>query len=130
MRSVVLLILGAVLGIAVTLGIKSGGTIESKQGANGTVYAAEKAGAKQWTEEDLLEIAKYYDQQADRAQDEAVEFEQTAASITIHEDPKGFRRSGLSIAAGMRWKEAGELRQLAAMHRLEAKRFATRGKSE
>ena len=130
MRSVMLLVVGAVLGIVLTLVMKSGGAVESKSGADGAVYAADKAAPKQWTEEDLLEIAKYYDQQADRAQDEAVEFEQKAASITIHEDPKGFRRSGLSIAAGMRWKEAGELRQLAAMHRLEAQRFATRGKKE
>ena len=131
MHSIRFLVLGAALcGLVVPAPsyVVSG---SSQRATIGTVSAAEATPPQtQWTEEDLLEIAKQYDQQAERIQSQALEFERKAASITPTEDPKGFRRSSLSIAATMRRKEAEELRQRAAMYRQDAQRFATGGKQE
>jgi hypothetical protein len=126
-----LLVLSAVLAGVVMPTPNSVVPVSSQGATLGTVYAADSAGPqKQWTEEDLVEIAKYYDEQAERVHAQAAEFEQKAASITAAEDPKGFRRSSLSIAATMRRKEAEELRLRAAMHRQDAQRFATGGTHE
>ena len=91
--------------------------------------AAHPEGAA-WTSEDLKEIAVYYDRQADAVQAQAIEIERTAAAITPLTDTKGFRRSALMVAAGMRWKEASELRQMAAHHREEANRLIAKAKPE
>jgi hypothetical protein len=80
---------------------------------------------KPWTGEDLLEMTKILDQEADEMQSEAVRLEQRAASLVLkpHMDPKGFRRTSLMHIAGSRWKAARELRELAAMHRAEGQRL-------
>jgi hypothetical protein len=131
MYSTRLLVLSVVLAGLVMPAPTSVVSVSSQRATIGTVYAADSAlPQKPWTEEDLLEIAKYYDRQAERVHAQAVEFEQKAASITAAEDPKGFRRSSLSSAATIRRKEAEELRQRAAMHRQEAQRFATGGTHE
>jgi hypothetical protein len=80
---------------------------------------------KPWTGEDLLEMTKILDQEADEIQSEAVRLEQRAASLVLkpHMDPKGFRRTSLMHIAGSRWKAARELRELAAMHRAEGQRL-------
>lgn len=131
MHSIRFLVLSAVLCGVV---IPAPGSVVSASSQRGTVGTASAAASTspqtQWTEEDLLEIAKQYDQRAEQVQRQALEFERKAASITPTEDPKGFRRSSLSIAATMRRKEAEALRQRAAMYRQDAQRFATGGKQE
>ena len=86
--------------------------------------APEMKEIKPWTGEDLLDMAKIYDQQADELQSEAVRLEQRATSLMPkpHMDPKGFHRTSLMHVATSRWKEARELRELAAMHRAEGER--------
>lgn len=88
--------------------------------------------SKPWTGEDLLEMAKILDQEADEIQSEAVRLEQRAASLVLkpHMDPKGFRRTSLMHIAGSRWKAARELREFAAMHRAEGQRLLARKNSE
>lgn len=83
-----------------------------------------------WTSEDLKEIATYFDHQADTVRAQAIELERTAASTTPLTDTKGFRRSALSIAASMRWKEASELRRMAADHREEGTRLLAKTKND
>ena len=83
-----------------------------------------------WTAEELKEIADYYDLQADTVRAQAIEFERTAATITPLMDTKGFRRSALAVTAGMRWKEASELRRMAADHREEGARLLAKAKGE
>ena len=130
MYSIRFLVLSAVCGLVVPAP-SSVVSISSQWTTMWTAFAADSTlPPTQWTEEDLLEIAKHYDKQAERVQSQALEFERKAASITATEDPKGFRRSSLSTAATMKRKEAEELRQRAAMHRQEAQRFATGGKPE
>jgi hypothetical protein len=92
----------------------------------------ELEGSKPWTGEDLLEMAKLYDQQADELQSEAVQLEQRATSLAEkpYMDPKGFRRTGLMHVASSRWRAARELRELAAMHRSEGERLLAMEKAE
>ena len=87
--------------------------------------------SKPWTGEDLLDVAKIYDQQADELQSEAVRLEQRAINLAEkpYMDPKGFTRTGLMLIATSRWKDARELRELAAMHRSEGKRLLALEKS-
>lgn len=54
---------------------------------------------KPWTAAELEEIAKFYEGAADGVEDEALQYERTAASLAPLTDTKGFRRSALSIAA-------------------------------
>lgn len=86
---------------------------------------------KPWIGEDLLEMAKIYDQQADELQSEAVRLEQRSTSLALkpHMDPKGFRRTSLMHVASTRWKAAREIRELAAMHRAEGQRLVALEKS-
>lgn len=85
-----------------------------------------------WTGEDLLEMTKILDQEADEMQSEAVRLEQKATSLAMksHMDPKGFRRTSLMHIAGSRWKAARELRELAAMHRAEGQRLLAQKNSD
>lgn len=76
---------------------------------------------KPWTSTELEEIAKFYESTADGVEDEALQYERTAAAITPLTDIKGFRRSAMSIAAQSKWKQASELRLLAVEHREKAK---------
>lgn len=73
-----------------------------------------------WTGEDLLEMAKIYDQQADELQNEAVKF---GLAKKPHMVPKRFFRTGFMHIAASRWKAARDLRELADMHRSEGKRL-------
>lgn len=131
MRASYYLLLGALLGTIVSAGFFHGGIGPSPSilFRMGEAIASHPEGAT-WTAEDLREIAADYDHQADVVQAQAIEFERTAASITPLEDTKGFRRSALMVAAGMRWKEASELRQMAGHHRDEAIRLMGKAKSE
>lgn len=87
--------------------------------------ALETEDPKPWTGEDLLEMAKIYDQQADELQSEAVRIEQKATSLMLkpHMDPKGFQRTSLMHVASARWKAARDLREMAVMHRSEGQRL-------
>lgn len=87
--------------------------------------ALETEDPKPWTGDDLLEMAKIYDQQADELQSEAVRIEQKATSLMLkpHMDPKGFQRTSLMHVASARWQAARDLRQMAAMHRSEGQRL-------
>ncbi|MGD9851798.1 MAG: hypothetical protein AB7T38_11060 [Nitrospirales bacterium] len=80
---------------------------------------------KPWTGDDLLEMARIYDQQADELQMEAVRIEQRATSLMLkpHMDPKGFQRTSLMHVASARWKAARDLREMAVMHRSEGQRL-------
>ncbi len=93
--------------------------------------AQETEDPKPWTGDDLLEMAKIYDQQADELQSEAVRLEQRSTSLALkpHMDPKGFHRMSLMHIAGSRWKAAREIRELAAMHRAEGQRVLALEKS-
>lgn len=95
------------------------------------IAAPEMDDPKSWTGEDLLEMAKIYDQQADELQSEAVRLEQRATSLMLkpHMDPKGFRRTSLMHVASSRWRGAREIRELAAMHRAEGQRLLVLEKS-
>lgn len=75
--------------------------------------------------QDLFEMARIYDEQADELQAEAAQLERKALSLAEkpHLDPKGYRRAGLMNIARLRWQAASEHRQLAAMHRNEAERM-------
>lgn len=72
------------------------------------------------TAEDHLAAALLYQKQAHRLELEAERYEQEAAMIGPYEDPKGFRRSALKIAAQRCRKEAADLQQLAGEHRRQA----------
>ncbi|MCA9421381.1 MAG: hypothetical protein KC592_10190 [Nitrospira sp.] len=87
--------------------------------------AIETEDPKPWTGDDLLEMAKIYDQQADELQSEAVRIEQKATSLMLkpHMDPKGFQRTSLMHVASARWQAARDLREMAAMHRAEGQRL-------
>jgi len=72
------------------------------------------------TVDDHLAAALMYEKQAKQLELEALKFEDENARITTYEDPKGFRRSALKIAAQRCRKEVAELNDLAAQHRRKA----------
>jgi len=80
---------------------------------------------KPWSGDDLLELANVYDQQANELAGEAIRLEQRANVLAQkrNKDPKGFRQNALMTIAGMRWKAARELHELAKMHRVEGQRL-------
>ncbi len=119
-------ILTGVLGGMVLVTLSQGNEPASSLSASVShaLAAPEMEESTPWTGGDLLEMAKIYDQQADELQTEAVRLEQRATSLMLkpHMDPKGFHRTGLMHIANTRWKDAIELRELAAMHRSEGER--------
>jgi hypothetical protein len=72
------------------------------------------------TAEDHLAAALMYEKHAQQLELEALKFEEETARITTSEDPKGFRRSALKIAAQRCREEVSELNDLAAKHRAKA----------
>lgn len=124
MKTIIALVLGFCIGAAGMAYLAK----ESKESPQiGSVAWAEpnnKASSdKRWTATELEEIANFYETAADTIEDEALEYERTAASITPLADPKGFRRSALTVSAQSRWKQATELRHLAAEHRAKSERM-------
>ena len=107
-----------------------GSTIDSSVPFLVAEAAAARPEGTAWTAEDLREIADGCDRQADTVRAQAIEFGRTAASITPLTDTKGFRRSALPVAASMRWKEASELRRMAADPREEGARLLAKAKGE
>ena len=124
MRTSLMLFIGFLTGVAGTWYLVSEPHMTSRTVPSAyaeTIAAA--AEEKPWTAAELEEIAKFYENAADGVEDEALHYERKAASITPLTDTKGFRRSALSIAAQSKWKEAAELRLLAAEHREKAQRM-------
>ncbi len=121
---------GVAMAIGICLGVTGMWFLSSLQTNHSYVESsawAQSEGSskpeKPWTAAELDEIAKFYDNAADTVEDEALQYERTAASITPLTDTKGFRRSALTIAAQAKWKQSSELRLLAAEHRDKAKRM-------
>ncbi|HLZ33224.1 MAG TPA: hypothetical protein VKP13_04350 [Nitrospira sp.] len=72
------------------------------------------------TADDHLVAAFLYQKESQRAQDEANKYKQAAASIRAIEDPKGFRRNALTMAAQTYQQYADEMQQLYAAHQMKA----------
>ena len=127
MRTWGVLLIGFCAGMAGMAGIwhlSSDSHMSSRIVAPAFAETSDKATeGKPWTASELEEIAKLYESAADTVEDEALQYERTAASITPLTDTKGFRRSALSIAAQSRWKQASELRLLAVEHHEKAQRM-------
>jgi hypothetical protein len=131
MRTYCALLIGLMIGIVFSsAGLPKGRVIESAVPNLVAEASAAHPETEIWSADELMEIARYYDTQADTVQAQAVAFERTAAAITPLTDTKGFRRSGLMIAASSRWREAAELRQQAVNHRGEASRLLAKSKSD
>lgn len=131
MRTSVALVIGLCIGVAATLLLSSHNNVDLRPGSSAWAQTDGKGDAqKPWTAAELEEIAKFYENTADTVEDEALQYERTAASITPLTDPKGFRRSALTIAAQAKWKEVSELRLLATEHREKAKRMYAKERGE
>lgn len=129
MRTSLALFIGLCLGIAGTWLLLPGYDTNSRE--TSSAWAETKSAEnKPWTAAELEDIAHFYESTADSVEDEALQYERSAASITPLTDPKGFRRSALSIAAQSKWKEASELRLLAKEHREKAKRMYAKERGE
>lgn len=126
MRHMTVLLIGLFLGVAFMLTLSRFQLDEPSLPSISPVEAASSQPQQvSLTADDLLEMARIYDQQADGLQAEAASLERKALGMTSksHRDPKGFRRAGLMNIARLRWKAASEHRELAAMHRKEAERL-------
>ncbi len=126
MRHMTVLLIGLFLGVAFMLTLSRFQLDEPSLPSISQVEAASSQPQQvSLTADDLLEMARIYDQQADGLQAEAASLERKALGMTSksHRDPKGFRRAGLMNIARLRWKAASEHRELAAMHRKEAERL-------
>jgi hypothetical protein len=83
------------------------GNLEGRVASNGTA-------------EDHLAAASLYQQRAKSQEAQAATYERLAAALSVHEDPKGIRRSGLRMAAQERHQDAAEMHQLYATHYAQA----------
>jgi hypothetical protein len=66
--------------------------------------------------EDHVAATLLYQQKANQLKSDAARLEQQAEGVTIHEDPKGFRRDALRTAAQTLRQEALEMEQLYAAY--------------
>ena len=66
--------------------------------------------------DDHMAAAMLYKSKAQQLAAEAARYEEVAAKIGPHEDPKGFRRGGLTIAGQEKRNAAGEMQKLYASH--------------
>jgi hypothetical protein len=124
MRTSVALFIGLCLGVAGTWFLLPGHDTTSRAVSSAWAQTDTKGTQeKPWTAAELEEMAKLYETAAESVEDEALQYERTAASITPLTDTKGFRRTALTIAAQSKWKQSSELKLLAAEHREKAKRM-------
>ncbi len=126
MRQLTFLLIGLFLGVSFMLTLNHFQPDEPSLPSISQVEAASSQPEEaSLTAQDLFEMARIYDEQADGLQSEAASLERKALGMTSksHRDPKGFRRAGLMNIARLRWKAASEHRELAAMHRKEAERL-------
>ena len=68
------------------------------------------------TVEDHLAAAMLYEKKARELDAEAVKYEAAASKIDPSEDPKGFQRGALAMAAQQKRQEAKEMQRLYALH--------------
>ena len=131
MRSVLIGLMGGIVGMAIVLMLL---TREQPVRMSHAMAMAEAAGTPEADSsigpEDLLAEADLYDHEADQIQAQVMEYKRKAASITPLTDTKGIRRAGLLTAAASQSKAVAELRQLAAHHRVEAKRMMAGSRSQ
>lgn len=82
------------------------------------VSATEPEGmlASNGSPDDHMAAAMLYKSKAQQLAAEAARYEEVAAKIGPHEDPKGFRRGGLTIAGQEKRNAAGEMQKLYASH--------------
>lgn len=131
MRTTVALLIGLCTGVVATWLGSPQHPINLHAGSSAWAETDDKGSVqKPWTAAELEEIAKFYESTADTVEDDALQYERTAASITPLTDTKGIRRSALGIAAQAKWKQAAELRLLAAEHRAKAKRMYAKERGE
>ncbi|MDF0644765.1 MAG: hypothetical protein P0111_12080 [Nitrospira sp.] len=129
MRSVLVLIIGFLLGIAV-ITMKTGApSLPITPSVNAADGSVEQGSDKPFGPEDLLAEAEVYDHEADIIQAEVMQYKRRAAAMTSTTDPKGFRRAAMTTAAQSKSKAVAELRQLAAHHRAEANRMTAKQSS-
>jgi hypothetical protein len=72
------------------------------------------------TADDHLAAARIYQQEVQQLETEAAAYARQGESITPLEDPKGFRRSALKMAAQERQRQANDMFQLVTEHRRKA----------
>ena len=72
------------------------------------------------TAEDHLAAARLYQAKAQALEAEAAEFKTVASKIGRSEDPKGFRRGALTMAAQQKQAEMKEMQELHATHMRQA----------
>lgn len=124
MRTSMALFIGLCLGVAGTWFLLPGPDPSSRATSSAWAQTDTKGTPdKPWTAAELEEIAIFYDTTAENVEDEALQYERSAAAITPLTDTKGFRRSALTIAAQSKWKQSSDLRLLASEHREKAKRM-------
>jgi hypothetical protein len=89
---------------------------------NSGVMAApsEEALATTGTADDHLAAARLYQTKAQVLEAEAAEFKTAASKIGRSEDPKGFRRGALTMAAQQKQAEMKEMQELHATHMRQA----------
>ena len=83
---------------------------------NSGVMAAEETLAATGTAEDHLAAARLYQAKAQALEAEAAEFKTVASKIGRSEDPKGFRRGALTMAAQQKQAEMKEMQELYVTH--------------
>ncbi|HKP00335.1 MAG TPA: hypothetical protein VJU02_01760 [Nitrospiraceae bacterium] len=72
------------------------------------------------TADDHLAVARLYQTKAQALEAEAAEFKTAASKIGRSEDPKGFRRGALTMAAQQKQAEMKEMQELYATHMRQA----------
>lgn len=72
------------------------------------------------TAEDHVAMARLYQAKAQALEAEAAEFRNVASKIGRSEDPKGFRRGALTMAAQQKLAEMKEMQELHATHMRQA----------
>ncbi len=75
---------------------------------------ADRIAGEKGTADDYMTAAMLYLQKAQQVQTQAEQYQAMASTIKPLEDPKGIRRSGLTIAAQERRNDAAELQHLYA----------------
>jgi hypothetical protein len=106
--------------VFLTIGVAVGGALFGCSSSHVLPGSLENRLTGDGTAEDHLTAAALYQHEAQRYENETLKYEQRAAAITPLEDPKGFRRAGLTQTAESLHKKAGDMNQLYAAHASKA----------
>jgi hypothetical protein len=106
-------LLAVPVGLLMTFAVVTGCSAQTQQVLP---VSLESRLAAQGTADDHFAAAELYHHEAQKQADEAERYEQQAAALGGHVDPKGFRRSGLITAAQTHRREAAEMQHLYAQH--------------